>query len=261
MENKIMKLNSDARIILMVNDIVGYNVTKFLVDRGENIVAVFLHNPPMQKYADEILNIVKLQSNDIYTADKLKSNDIVDIISSYTPDVIITCYWAHLLKPEVFKIPKNGCVNFHPALLPYNRGWYPSVWPFIDGTPAGVSLNYIDDGVDTGDIIAQQELSIEETDTAGDVYKKCQDLITDLFKETWIIIKNYGIILTPQNHSLATYHSKKDGNAFNEIDIEKTYKVKDLLNLLKARTFGERSFAYYQKGDEKFSVRIIITKE
>lgn len=255
-----MKLRDGVRIILMANDIVGLNTVKYLVDRGENLVALFVHDVPNQKYTHEIIDASNLSEDNVYMASALKSGSIRSVISSYRPDVIITCYWAHLLTPEVFNIPTSGCINFHPALLPYNRGWYPSIWPFIDGTPCGVTLNYIDEGADTGSIIAQRVVGIAEEDTAGTVYDKCKQVIFDLFKDAWVKLKGDGIMLSPQNHSVATYHSKKDGNELNKIYLESKYKVKDLFNLLKARTFGDRSFAYYEKDGNRYSVRIIIEK-
>ena len=255
-------IEEKPRIILMVNDIVGLEVTRFLIERKEHIVALFLHNKEDQKHVEDILGMVNwvISSDDIYLASTLKSKDIVQILTSYEPDVIITCYWAHLLTQDIIDIPKYGCINFHPGLLPQNRGWYPAVWPFIDGSKAGVTIHKIDEGADTGPIIAQAETEISELDTLGSVYKQHQDLMISLFKDTWPKLRD-GIELKYQNHSKATYHSKKDGNALNEIDLEKTYKAKDFMNLIKARMFGDKSFAYYKKDGDTYRVKLIITKE
>lgn len=255
-------IEEKPRIILMVNDIVGLEITRFLVERKENIVAVFLHEAPNQKLTSEILTLVDwvISSDNIYTADTLLNGNGAKIISTYEPDLIITCYWAHLLKPDIIEIPKYGCLNFHPALLPKNRGWYPSVWPFIDNTPSGVTLHLVDEGADTGPIIAQTSIPVEELDNAGTIYEKCKLAMISLFKETWVKLFE-GLPLYPQNDESATYHSKKEGNALNEIDPEKEYKVKDLFSLLKARTFGDKSFAYYKKDNETYRIKLTITKD
>ena len=250
------------RIVLMVNDIVGLEVMKFLLERQENVVALFLHDTPNQKMVSEILDlgIWKISSDDTYTAATLKSEYVVEILTSYKPDVIITCYWAHLLQKEVIEIPKYGCINFHPALLPKNRGWYPSVWPFLDKSPAGVTLHLIDEGADTGPIIAQREIEIEELDNAGTVYKKSQDAMIALFKDTWVKLFE-GIELQYQDHASATYHSKKEANTLDELKLTEVMTAGEFLGYFKAKTFGHRSYSYYKKGDDTYRVHLTITKE
>jgi methionyl-tRNA formyltransferase len=184
-----------------------------------------------------------------------------DLIASYNPDVIITCYWPFLLTPEMIKIPKYGCINFHPSLLPKNRGWYPSVWPFLDGTLPGVTLHMIDEGADTGDIIAQEAVIMNETDTGGDIYRKCQDAIIKLFKETWVKLRTDGVVLQPQDHAKATYHTKKEANALDEISLYGLYRADDLFNIIKAKTFGDKSYAYYMKNGTKYRLKLTITPD
>jgi methionyl-tRNA formyltransferase len=173
---------------------------------------------------------------------------------------MITCYWPYLLKKEFIKVPKYGTINFHPALLPYNRGWYPSVWPFIDGSPAGVTLHLIDEGADTGPIIAQREIAIKETDNGGTIYKKSQEAMIQLFKETWKQLYTNGIELKYQDNDKATYHSKKDANDLDRFKIT-DYSAEYLFNLIRAKTFGDKCFAYYVKDGIKYRVRLDITKD
>ena len=258
--NKLKFSEDRVRIVLMANDVVGLGVTNFLVNRNENIVCVFVHNEENQKMSTEIIRASGVDYSDIYFASELKNSNTVDILREYKPDVIITCYWAHLLSPEIIRIPKYGCINFHPALLPLNRGWYPSVWPFIDGTKAGVTLHLIDEGADTGDVLAQYEMDIKETDTAGTVYERSKRLILAMFKQTWLRLYDQGIYPIKQDHAKATYHTKKEGNALNEIDMERSYKAKDLINLLRSRTFGDKTFAFYKKDNDIYQVKVVITK-
>ena len=185
-----------------------------------------------------------------------------DVIKSFNPDVIITCYWPYLLSPEIIKIPKYGCINFHPALLPRNRGWYPAVWEVLEAEEhmAGVTLHFIDKNADTGPILAQTSFSVKEIDTGGVVYNKSQQMMLDLFKEVWEQLYEDGIVLHNQDDSKATYHTKKETNALDEIVLEKVYKAKDLLNLIKAKTFGSKSYAYYWRNRKKYYVRIEVTE-
>ena len=228
----ILKFIEDKpRIILFAgNNDVAREVQNFLESRGEKLIAVF------------------------HEKDKIN-------LSMYFPDVMITCYWPYLLSKEMIEIPKYGTINFHPALLPYNRGWYPSVWPFIDGSPAGVTLHLIDEGADTGPVIAQREVLIEETDNGGTIYKKSQDAMVELFKETWAQLQHTGIELQKQDHSKATYHSKKDANMLDELNLDYITVAKDTIDLIRAKTFGDKGYAYYMKDGVKYRVRLIITKD
>ena len=90
-----------------------------------------------------------------------------------------------LLKPDLLATFSKGCVNLHAAYLPWNRGWHTNVWPILDGSPAGVTLLYIDEGVDTGDLITQRAIPVGPTDTGGSLHERLTLAIIDLFKETW----------------------------------------------------------------------------
>ena len=109
-----------------------------------------------------------------------------------------------------FKISKNRCVNFHRALLPINRGWYPHVHSILDGTPTGVTLHLVDENADTGPILVQKEVQLEPIDTADSIYHKLQNEIVLMFKENWIKIKNHEITPTSQDESKSIYHKKSE---------------------------------------------------
>ena len=209
------------------------------------------------RVASEIWKFLIDSENVVHTFNE-KDDITLDAVKGYKPDVMITCYWPYLLKPEMFNIPKYGTINFHPALLPYNRGWYPSIWPFIDGSPAGVTLHLIDEGADTGPIIIQEEIPIEEEDNGGTIYKKSQDKMIELFIDVWPKLKT-GIELQKQDNSKATYHSKKDANELDEF--EPLMLNWDTIQLIKAKTFGDKCFAYYTKNGVKYKIHLTITKE
>ena len=83
------------------------------------------------------------------------------------------------------QIADGRVINLHISLLPYNRGADPTLWSVLEGTPAGVTIHYIDPGVDTGDVIAQQEVAFDDEDTLKTAYDKLQDALLDLFRRTW----------------------------------------------------------------------------
>jgi len=220
----------------MITNIVGNKILNYLRTRGENIVAIYP--------AEEGKSITK------------------EMIEEDNPDVIIICYWPYLLPKEIIDIPKYGCINFHPSLLPKNRGWYPAVWEVMEGDDAaGVTLHLIDEGTDTGPILAQATFPIKEEDTGGSVYEKSQKAMILLFKNIWEQLHERGVALKEQDHSTATYHSKSATNVSDKIDLNKEYKAGDLFRLIKAKTFKDKSYAYYKKDGDLYRVKIEVTKE
>ena len=232
-----------SRIALFANDEVGLNVCRFLKGTGEDIVKLYLHDPPKQKLADEIALASGCVREDVLLATDSHAPDNIRMLEDANIDFIITVYWAYLLKPALFTKAKDT-LNFHPALLPVNRGWFPHVHSFLDGSPFGVTLHRIDENADTGPVWCQKEIFALPFDNAGTIYKRLQSEILMLFYTHWEKIKNGFITPKPQNHARGVYHKKKEIEHLDEIDLD-AISARDLIKRLKARTFGARGFAYH----------------
>tara|TARA_A100001015_G_C14768323_1_gene624203 strand:- start:18 stop:776 length:759 start_codon:yes stop_codon:yes gene_type:complete len=244
------------KIILMANDLPGYEVAKHIINSGDTILRVYLHNNENLKYGDEIIKVS--QCDDIFTADDLKNEEHVDSLKKLNADFIVTVFWAHLLKPNVINSVKDT-VNFHPALLPINRGWHPHVHSIIDGSPLGVTLHRIDEGIDTGAVWVQKEVHLSEFDTAKTIYHRLQNEIIDLFKNNWIKIKNGEIIPINQDETEAIYHSKFEINEMDVIDLSSNISNESLIRKLRARSFGNLGFAYYVENGKKVYLNIRLS--
>jgi methionyl-tRNA formyltransferase len=83
------------------------------------------------------------------------------------------------------QILEGRTINLHIGYLPYNRGADPTLWSVLEDTPGGVTIHYIDPGVDTGDVIAQREVTFDDEDTLKTAYDKLQHHLLDLFEQTW----------------------------------------------------------------------------
>ena len=101
---------------------------------------------------------------------------------------VIHGYRLILRRPVLGRLP-DRVVNLHIGYLPYNRGADPNLWSALDGTPAGVSIHYVDEGVDTGDLIAQRRLSFGDEETLAGSYAKLQAAMLELFREQWPAIR------------------------------------------------------------------------
>ncbi len=155
----------------------------------------------------------------IYTEEKVN----LELVKKINPDFIISYNYKHIIPKEVVKAYYPRIINLHISFLPYNRGYYPNVWSFLEDTPKGVTIHLVDEGVDTGDILVQKEVFIdEEKETLRSSYLKLHREIQELFKENWESIKTLkikpvkqhggGQSITEKNTTyLSPLSEKKDG--------------------------------------------------
>lgn len=248
------------RIFLLANNIVGLKVTEFLTSHGETIVGLAIHEKDKQKYTQEIIKASALPKDLIFKAKSLRDPKTIEKIKNLKPDIIISAFWGYILKPELFNIPSLGTINLHPGFLPYNRGVNPNVWPFIENTPAGVTLHYIDEGTDTGDIIARKKVKIKPNHTAAEINDITLSEIVKLFIKTWPLIKSGKNKRIPQKTlGNFTFHKIKDLEILDTIDLDKEYKACDLINFLRSRSYPDRYYAHYYDHGKKVYIRVNLS--
>ena len=133
-----------------------------------------------------------------------------DLIHSNNINFLVSYNYRYILGMDILDLLPFRAINLHISYLPYNKGTDPNFWSFVDGTPSGVSIHYIDEGVDTGDIIVQEKVSFNsEKDTLKVSYNKLQLTIQELFKENWHDIKTLRCIRQKQV-GIGTSHKKSD---------------------------------------------------
>ncbi len=239
------------RILYLGNNRVGWQVLKWLKEQSEEIVGLVIHPIRNQKYVSEILKVADLPSSQIFDGAELHKPAVMKAIRDLVPDIALSVLFNYILKPEFLAVFPQGVVNLHPAYLPYNRGQYPNVWSIIEGTPAGVTLHYIDAKIDTGDIIAQREVPVEPIDTGETLYRKLEQASVELLRETWPLIKEGKATRMPQSNEAGTYHRTEDVEAIDEIDLDRIYIARDLINILRARSFPPYEGAYFTSNGKK----------
>lgn len=249
------------RILLLLNNWNGWEVAKWLLQRDEDIVGLVLNPPDDRRFGDEILSALAMPSEKVWLGNQLRNPDTLAQMRQLRADIGISASFGYLLKPELIQIFPQGCINLHAALLPYNGGWYTNVWPILDGTPAGATIHYIDAGVDSGDIIVQRQIPVEPTDTGGFLHEKITRDLIELFKENWPSIREGRNSRTPQDRSKGTTHRKAEIGEISCIDLDRKYAGRDLINLLRARTYPPYPSAYYLEGEKRTYVRIELRRE
>jgi methionyl-tRNA formyltransferase len=117
--------------------------------------------------------------------EKLKGSQQMDEILAMQPDIIVTAAFGQILPKEILDAPEFGCLNVHASLLPAYRGGAPIHQAIIDGRDeTGVTIMYMAQKLDAGDIISQKSIPIEDADTTGILFEKLSIVGRDLLKET-----------------------------------------------------------------------------
>ena len=144
---------------------------------------------------------------DVYQPEKIKGNvSFIDILKNLSPDVIIVVAYGKILPKEIIDLPKFGCINSHASLLPRHRGASPINYSLIMGDKkTGITTMFMDEGMDTGDIIEKYEINIKEGINAGDLTQELKQLSEYAIKDTLLRLVNGEIIREKQDDSLSTY--------------------------------------------------------
>ena len=129
-----------------------------------------------------------------------------DEIIKLNPDIIITCAYGQIIPKELLTLPKYGCINIHASLLPKLRGGAPIHKAIIDGyDKTGVTIMYMDEKMDSGDIIYQEEVKIMDTDNVGTLFDKLSVLGSNMIVKVLPDIINNNINPIKQNEEEVTY--------------------------------------------------------
>jgi methionyl-tRNA formyltransferase len=132
-------------------------------------------------YASKVVEVnggKALEYSDKFDVDFLKRNSI---------EFIVSYGYRHIIKKDILDFMRDKVVNLHISCLPWNRGADPNLWSFLEDSPKGVTVHYMDEGVDTGDIIAQKEVEFqnEEEQTLSSTYNILKEEIEELFEKVW----------------------------------------------------------------------------
>jgi len=228
----------DLRIVFMGTPDFALGCLKALVANNFNVVGVFsqpdkpkgrgmkLMPTPTKEYAE-------LKNIPVYQPVKLKNNEEVEnILKELNPELIVVVAYGKILPKYVLDYPKYGCINVHGSILPKYRGAAPIQWSIINGDKeSGVTTMYMDEGMDTGNMITVAKTIIEEEDTYGTLHDKLMILgANTLVQDLERLIENDGILESkkqPEEFTLAPMLSKE----ISMIDFEST--AEEIVNLIR----------------------------
>ena len=223
---KVVAKNTDLRAIFTKEDKVNA--------RGNKII----FSPVKQFGIDNEIEVIQPK--------KVKDEKIIKKIKEINPDLIVVVAYGKILPKEIIDIPKYGIINVHSSLLPKYRGASPIHSAILNGdTESGVSIMYIEEGLDSGDVILQESCDILENDTLGTLHDKLKDLGAIGLEKALKLIEDGKVEATKQDESLATFvksitkeQTKIDWNNTKEVIFN---QIRGLNPFPAAHTFNEKN--------------------
>ena len=178
------------RIIFMGTPDFAVPCLQSLMDAGHSVCAVFTQpdKPKGRGYAmtpPPVKVLAQKHGIPVFQPGTLRTPQAAEQISGFHPDLIAVVAYGKILPKEILDIPPHGCINVHASLLPKYRGAAPIQWSVINGEPVtGVTTMYMDEGLDTGDILFQQEVEIGPDETSGMLFDRLSVVGAELLVRT-----------------------------------------------------------------------------
>jgi methionyl-tRNA formyltransferase len=208
---------------------------------------VFAH---LRSADDRVLRELCLSASiDILDHRNVNAADTLDQIKNYEPQLLVSVNAKQIFKSELLSIPEIGAINVHNGLLPLQRGGGGAYTAIINGETPGTTVHFIDEGIDTGDVLMQRKIPISDTDTMGDFQCKAVSESAAILTKTIAAIRNGTAVRTPQRDLEFHYTPRKA--PWDEL-VDWTESTRLILDKIRARTPGPANFYLYE--DTRFEI-------
>ncbi len=210
-----MRGKSKLKIVFMGGNLLGCTCLRYLL-RAKNVkilMAVGCYNDNGSVIEPRVWNasLARLALNKNLPFIQPKSTNnlqfINDIQNIDRPDLILTVEYDKILNPTILAVPKLGTINIHFSPLPRHRGYFPVVWSLMEDDQAGVTLHWVNEQVNGGDLIATKTIPIAKDDTSFSLYLKLSKIGMDQFKTYFPKIMKGSAPRTAQPEEASSYHA------------------------------------------------------
>lgn len=196
----------------------------------------------------------------VITYEEMKSENRIDLLKALHLDYIILAWWPYILPSNIIEIPLKGVLNLHPGYLPYNAGKHTNFWSIVEDVPFGVTMHFVDEGIDSGDIVFQKRIEKTWEDTGKTLYEKEICASIELFRESYPKLLIEDFVRKKQDMEKRRFHYEKDMFEKTEIHLDDIYKAKDLLNLLRAKEFQPHKGCTFEYEGRVYEIHISINQ-
>lgn len=195
---------------------------EFLVTLKDDIAK----NKSGRVYIDDVAEKYNIP---LIKVENVNGQEVIDAIKEYGIDWMFIIGWSQIAKKELLYAPKKGCIGMHPTLLPKGRGRASIPWAILKGLDkTGVTMFRLDEGVDTGDILGQVEIVLDQAMDAAGLYDRIIDAHVCLIEKYWKDLVKGTITLMPQDNSTATEwpgRHPEDGELKHEMTVKEAERL------------------------------------
>lgn len=218
------------RAVVFAYQEIGYVCLEELVDFGADVACLFTHldDPGEEVWYRRPVAIAEKHNIPVYTPESLKDQKWARLIADAQPDIIFSFYYRKMIPVEILGIPRVGAFNLHGSLLPKFRGRCPVNWVIIAGEKeTGLTLHYMLEKPDAGDMVAQKRVDIDFEDNVYTVYMKMADAARKLMKEALPQLERGTFTRMPQTGTSSYFGGRKpeDGMVAWEKDALSIYNL------------------------------------
>ena len=199
------------KIVFMGTPDFSVNALENIVKAGHDVVGV-ITQPDKPKGRGGKMQYTPVKEKalelglDVYQPQRVKETEFIEKLKEMNPDAIVVIAFGQILPKAILDMPKYGCINVHASLLPKYRGAAPIQWSVIDGEKeTGVTTMYMNEGLDTGDIIDKVVVPIDKKETGRSLFDKLAIEGGKLILKTLIELENGTAVRTPQDDSKSNY--------------------------------------------------------
>jgi methionyl-tRNA formyltransferase len=196
------------RIVFIGQAQFGKESLEALINQGEDVVGVItVEDAGNRNYPNPVKECATAHNIALYQANYLKKAEAVDWVRVLQPDLLVLGFVTAFVPLEMIELATHGGINYHPSLLPKYRGGSAINWAIINGeTETGVTIHFIDEGVDTGPILLQEKVDIAPDDTVKSVYfEKLYPLGIKMIAEAVELIRDGRALPSVQDESEASF--------------------------------------------------------
>ena len=196
------------RIIFIGQAPFGGESLEKLIAQGEEIVGVItVPDVPNQRHPNPVKQCAEKHSIPVLQSSLLKSTEAISWVAELEPDLLVLAFVTSFVPKEMIDLAPHGGINYHPSLLPKYRGGSAINWAVINGEKeTGVSIHHIDEGVDTGPVLLQENVMIEPDDTVKSLYfEKLYPMGIRMIAEAVELIKNNSAKAAEQDETRASF--------------------------------------------------------
>jgi len=214
------------------------------------LAGLLVHPKEKARFREEILSLCSLPSERIIEWKKgMDLDQFACFWNEFSKSLLLSVNFGYLF-PGKFLSRFSMALNLHTGFLPWNRGSHPNVWPFLDGSPAGVTLHEMVEEVDAGRIIFQEKVEIQPDDDAKSLYQKLEDLSpTVLEKGLGGLLEGSAIPFVPSEKG--SHHTHRDFRELCTIEMEENFSGAQWIARMKALSFPPFRNAFFFEGGKK----------